>query len=154
MTYLSNPNQSTIMKHLFVLFFTFITLNAGAQISLPGVKKDAAGALGQFIAPPAFGDAGKTASAIGSSLMTQLALPAAKKPELETAIGSFLTDKKSIMGLAQSNPTDYLTKFNPLQKGLFGKFKTIMGAAAFAKFMGLKPSGKNITGNVLSNLFF
>ena len=142
------------MKQIFILAITFISLNASAQISLPGAKKDAASTLSQFIAPPAFTDVGKTASSIGESLITQLALPSAKKPELETAIGSFLTDKKGIMGLAQSNPANYLTKFNPLQKGLFGKLKTIMGAAAFGKFMGLKPSGKNISGNVLSNLFF
>jgi hypothetical protein len=142
------------MKQIIFLAITCITLNASAQISLPGAKKDATGALSQFIAPPAFSDVGKTASSIGESLITQLALPSAKKPELESAIGSFLTDKKGIMGLAQSNPANYLTKFNPLQKGLFGKFKTIMGAAAFGKFMGLKPSGKNISGNVLSNLFF
>ncbi len=142
------------MKPFIILLITCITLHASAQISLPGAKKDAGGALSQFIAPPAFNDVGKTASSIGESLITQLALPTAKKPELESAIGSFLTDKKSIMGLASSNPSNYLTKFNPLQKGLFGKFKTIMGAAAFAKFMGLKPSGKNISGNVLSNLFF
>jgi len=142
------------MKQFFILAISFITLKTTAQISIPGGKKDVAGALSQFIAPPAFNDVGKTASAIGSNLMTQLALPAAKKPELETAIGSFLTDKKGIMGLAQSNPANYLTKFNPLQQGLFGKFKTIMGAAAFSKFMGLKPTGKNISGNVLSNLFF
>lgn len=142
------------MKQFIILAITFISLNTSAQISLPGTKKDAAGTLSQFIAPPAFNDVGKTASSIGESLITQLALPSAKKPELETAIGSFLTDKKGIMGLAQSNPANYLTKFNPLQKGLFGKFKTIMGAAAFGKFMGLKPSGKNISGNVLSNLFF
>ena len=142
------------MQRFIVLLFLLGSLTVNAQVSLPNVKKEAAGALGQFITPPAFNDVSKTASSIGQDLISKLGLPSAKKPELETAVSSFLTDKKSIMGLAQSNPSDYLKKFNPLQKGLFGKFKTIMGAAAFGKFMGLKPSGKNISTNVLSNLFF
>lgn len=144
------------MKKFLLLVFSCSAMMASAQISLPGstTKKDAGSIINQFIAPPAIGDIGKTASGISQTLLSQLNLPGAKKPELTSAVGSFLTDKKNILGLAKSNPTDYLSKFNPMQKGLFGKFKTIMGAAAFSKFMGLKPSGSNIAGNVLSNLFF
>jgi hypothetical protein len=32
--------------------------------------------------------------------------------------------------------------------------KGIMGATAFSKFLGMKPSGNNIGTNLLSNLFF
>ena len=142
------------MQRLIIFLCLLGSMTATSQVSLPNVKKEAAGGLGQFIAPPSFNDVSKTASSIGDDLIGKLGLPTSKKPDLESAVSSFLTDKKSIMGLAQSNPTDYLKKFNPLQKGLFGKFKTIMGAAAFGKFMGLKPSGKNISTNVLSNLFF
>jgi hypothetical protein len=58
------------------------------------------------------------------------------------------------MGLDAINPTSYLAKFNPLQQGLFGKINGIMGASAFTKFLGMKPSGNNIAGNALSNLLF
>ena len=144
------------MKGLFCSLLCFISLNLTAQISLPKTsgQKDAGISLDKFIAPPALGDIAKTTTGISESLITQLALPSAKKPELESAVSSFLTDKNKIMGLSKSNPTDYLTKFNPLQKGLFGKLKTIMGVAAFSKFMGLKPSAKNMAANPLSNLFF
>ena len=65
-----------------------------------------------------------------------------------------LKQKKDITGLADSNPTSYLSKFNPLQQGLFGKLKGIIGASTFTKFLGLKPSGSGIAGNALSHLFF
>jgi hypothetical protein len=81
-------------------------------------------------------------------------LPSAQKPKLTDMVSGFLTSKKGITGLADSNPTSYLSKFNPLQQGLFGKMKGLIGASAFTKFLGLKPSGNNIAGNALSNLFF
>jgi hypothetical protein len=58
------------------------------------------------------------------------------------------------MGLAGSQPAAYLSKLAPMQKGLFSQLKGIMGAAAFSKFLGMKPKGSAVAGNVLSNLFF
>ena len=107
-----------------------------------------------FIKPPAIGDVGKTTNSIVDDLIGKLSLPATQKPKLTDAISGFLTKKKDITGIADTNPADYLSKFNPLQKGLFGKLKGIMGASAFTKFLGLKPSGGSVAGNVLSNLFF
>jgi hypothetical protein len=83
-----------------------------------------------------------------------LSLPSGQKTGLADAISGFLTRKKDIVGLADTNPTSYLSKFNPLQKGLFDKIKGIVGASAFTKFLGLKPAGDKAAGNVLSNLFF
>ena len=131
----------------FVLPFTA----ANAQISIP---KEAASAVSGFIKPPAIGDIGKTTSGITDLLGSKLSLPSGQTSKLSGVISSFLGEKKGIMGLAEKDPTGYLAKFNPLQKGLFGKMKGIMGATAFTKFLGMKPSGNNIAGNLLSNLFF
>ncbi len=127
-----------------------------AQIAVPKVDKQTSGtaALKDFIKPPAIGDVGGATNGIVDMLTSKLALPGSQKPQLTDAITGFLTNKKSILGLADSNPTSYLAKFNPLQQGLFGKLKGVMGAASFTKFLGLKPAGSNIAGNALSNLFF
>lgn len=106
-----------------------------------------------FTKPPAIGDVGKTTSGITDMLMSKLSLPSAQKPKLTDAINGFLKNKQGIMGLADTNPSGYLSKFNPLQKGLFDKMKGIMGAAKFANFLGLKPKAAD-AGNLLSHLFF
>jgi hypothetical protein len=84
----------------------------------------------------------------------KLGLPSSQKTDLTSALSGFLTDKKGFAGLSNTDPASYLSKFNPLQQGLFGKLKGIMGASAFTKFLGLKPSGSNIVGNAFSHLFF
>ena len=144
------------MKKIILVFsmITFYSVSH-AQVSLP--KADPSTAISSakdFVKPPAIGDVGKTTNSIVNDLSSKLSLPAAQKPQLTDAISGFLTKKKDITGLADSNPTSYLSKFNPMQKGLFGKMKGIMGATAFTKFLGLKPSGSGIAGNALSNLFF
>jgi len=142
-------------KTLVVLLFTVFYGAAIAQISVPKINSgSAAAALGNFVKPPAIGDIGGTTSGIVSALTTKLGLPATLKPAITEAISGFLTSKKSFAGLANSSPADYLAKFNPLQKGLFGKLKGIIGAEAFTKMLGLKPSGSNMAGDVLSHLFF
>jgi hypothetical protein len=108
----------------------------------------------EFIKPPAIGDVGTTTNSIVDDLTSKLSLAAAQKPKLTDAISGFLTKKKDILGLADTSPKSYLSKFNPLQKGLFDKIKGIVGASAFTKFLGLKPSGAGAAGNLLSNLFF
>ena len=107
-----------------------------------------------FIKPPAIGDVTKTTSGIVDQLMSKLSLPKTQQSGLTSAISAFLGKKKDIVGLADTNPTSYLSKFNPLQKGLFDKIKSIVGATNFTKFLGLKPSGSGAAGNILSNLFF
>ena len=121
-----------------------------AQIKLPGGAGDV---LKNFIAPPKFEDAGKTASGIADLLGTKLNLSGDEKKSTLDAVTGFLGSKKGFLGLAESDPAGYLKKFNPLQSGLFAKLKTILGAAKFASFMKLKPGG-NGAGNLLSNLFF
>lgn len=130
------------------------TATLKAQINLPKTGNKGENVVSNFIKPPAIGNVDQTTSSIVGSLMKELALPAGNKSPLTAAISGFLKQKQGIMGLASSNPAGYLGKFNPMQKGLFDKLKGIMGAAAFTKFMGLKPSGANVAGNVLSNLFF
>jgi hypothetical protein len=136
------------------MIFCLLAL-ATAQLSIAQVKLPASvpASASSFIKPPAIGDLGKTTTGIVSELTSQLGLGATQKPALTDAVGSFLKEKSGFMDLAGTNPTNYLSKFNPLQKGLFSKLKTIMGAAKFASFLKLKPKGSG-AGNVLSNLFF
>jgi hypothetical protein len=145
------------MKKVLLLIITSLLLNQiNAQISLPktaDVTKAATSALGSFIAPPKLGDITGTTNSVVDKLTSQLGLPASQKGALTEAVGGFLKQKQGIMGLAGSDPSAYLSKFAPMQQGLFGKMKGIMGAANFSKFMNLKPGG-NGAGNVLSNLFF
>jgi|GWRWMinimDraft_6_1066014.scaffolds.fasta_scaffold55147_1 hypothetical protein len=146
------------MKRIVSVFLLSATWSIShAQISVPKIDKSTAttaAATQDFIKPPAIGDVGSTSNSMADMLTSKLSLPNAQKPKLTEAFSGFLNNKKGIMGLAASNPTSYLSKFNPLQQGLFGKMKGIMGAGAFTKFLGMKPSGNNIAGNALSNLFF
>ena len=139
------------MKKIILAFVLFAIYGIGqAQVTVPKTVPSTK----DFIKPPAIGDVGKTTTGIVDDLTSKLSLAAAQKPKLTDIISGFLTKKKDITGLADTNPTSYLSKFNPLQKGLFDKLKGIMGASAFTKFLGLKPSGSGVAGNLLSNLFF
>ena len=139
------------MKKLILAFALFACYGTSqAQVTVPKTTVSTQ----DFIKPPAIGDIDKTTSSVVDDLTSKLSLPAAQKPKLIDAIGGFLKQKKDIIGLADTNPTDCLSKFNPLQKGLFGKLKGIMGSSIFTKFLGLKPSGSGAAGNILSNLFF
>lgn len=140
------------MKSLLLLVVVItLGVNLNAQITLP--KTGPTALTKDFVKPPAIGDIGKTTSGI-MGMLGSLGLSDAQKPKLSDAISGFLGQKKGILGLASSNPADYLKKFNPMQKGLFDNMKGIMGATMFSKFLGMKPSGKNISTNLLSNLFF
>jgi len=143
-------------KIIVVLLFTAFYSIGLAQITVPkiGTNGGTATTMKDFVKPPAIGDVVGTTSGIVDLLSSKLSLPAALKPKLTESVSDFLTEKKGIASLADTSPKDYLAKFNPLQKGLFGKMKGIMGTTAFTKFLGLKPSGSNISGNVISHLFF
>jgi hypothetical protein len=138
-------------KYFLFALVTIMSLSAFSQISVPKISTPAKPSVTDFIKPPAIGDITKTTGGIVDALSSQLSLPGTQKPALTSAVSSFLTSKSGIMGLASSNPTQYLSKFNPMQAGLFTKLKGIMGAAKFASFLKLKPAN---AGNALSNLFF
>jgi hypothetical protein len=139
------------MKKITLVFLLIASFGiCSAQVTVPKTVSSTK----DFIKPPAIGDVAKTTTGIVDDLISKLSLPAAQKPKLTDVISGFLTKKKDITGLADTNPTSYLSKFNPLQKGLFDKVKGIIGASAFTKFLGLKPSGSGVAGNLLSNLFF
>lgn len=120
---------------------------SNAQIKIPSTGD----ITKNFIAPPAIGDIGKTSSGIVDELTKTLGLNGGQSKSMLDEVTKFLGSKKDFLGLAKTSPADYLKKFNPLQKGLFGKLNTIMGAAKYASFLGLKPAK---AGNLLSNLFF
>jgi hypothetical protein len=145
------------MKKIFVLIiFTVFCFVSQAQVSIPKIdtKSMTSSALKDFVKPPAIGDVGKTAGSIVDMLGSKLSLPASVKPQLLEAVSGFLTSKEPLTALADTNPAGYLAKFNPLQQGLFGKLKGILGADSFSKMLSLKPTGNNVAGNVLSNLFY
>jgi len=139
-------------KIMIILLFGTACVVCNAQVTVP--KTPSAASLKDFVKPPAIGDLGKTSTGIVNELMSKLSLPATKKSPLTDATSGFLKKKEGILGLANSNPAEYLSKFNPMQSDLFAKLKDIMGSSSFTKFLGLKPSGSNTTGNILSNLFF
>jgi len=145
------------MKKLILgIGFLFFCLMAEAQLNipkLPALKGAATSVLKNFIAPPPIGDAAKTSDGVVSKLISSLATGGDKKAVLTSAIKDFLVKKQGIIGLAKNDPSSYLSKFTPLQQGLFGKLKGILGAATFTKFLGLKPAGGD-PANILSNLFF
>ena len=139
------------MKKIILAFFLIASFGiCHAQVTVPKTTPSTK----DFVKPPTIGDVDKTTSSVVDELTSKLSLPAVQKPNLTDVISGFLKQKKDITGLADSNPTNYLSKFNPLQQGLFGKLKGIIGASAFTKFLGLKPSGSGIAGNILSHLFF
>jgi len=147
------------MKKCFLLLIGVVTFSlVQAQLNLPKVAgvplKSASSSLANFITPPAIGDIAGTSGKVVQQLTSQLGLPATKTGPLNNVVSGFLQQKQGIMGLAGSQPAAYLSKLAPLQKGLFGQMKGIMGAAAFSKFLGMKPKGSAVAGNVLSNVFF
>jgi hypothetical protein len=142
-----------------ILLLVGITLTTFSQAQLgilkaTDIKKTATSTLSNFITPPAIGDITGTSSKVVKQLTSQLGLPAAQAGPLNNIVSGFLKEKQGIMGLAGSQPAAYLQKLAPMQKGLFSQLKGVMGAAAFSKFLGMKPKGAGIAGNALSNLFF
>src|SRR5574343_1628309 len=99
------------MKKTFLLVaIALFSISAMSQITVPKVAAPAATTIGNFIKPPAIGDITKTTGSIVETLTGKLALPAAQKPALTSAISGFLGSKNSIMDLAGKNPTAYLNK--------------------------------------------
>jgi hypothetical protein len=136
------------LSFLFVAAFFIV----GGQV--PTNPSNTVGAAKDFIKPPEIGDVKNTTMRIVDDLISKLSLPVGKRSSLTAAVNGFLTTKKDIAGLAETNPTDYSSKFSEMQRPLFGKLRTIMGTSAFTKFLGMKPSGGAVAGNILSHLFF
>lgn len=106
------------MKKIVLAFLLISSFRiCHAQVTVPKT----APSTKDFIKPPAIGDIDKTTSSVVDDLTSKLSLPDAQKPKLTDIISGFLKQKKDITGLADSNPTNYLSKFNPLQQGLFWK---------------------------------
>ncbi len=93
------------------------------------------------------------ATSIIGQLTPALGLSAVQKPNVLNAVTGFLKEKSGILSLAKTDKAAYATKFSGLQNGLFGKLKTILSVAQYAKFLGLKPKTNDAT-NALSQLFF
>jgi hypothetical protein len=145
--------KKTGMKNVVIaLLFSTVCIICNAQVTVPTTPS--VSSLTDFVKPPAIGNIGKTSTGIVDKLMSSLSLPGSQKSSLTNLISGFLKKKEGIIGLANSDPTSYLSKFAPLQSDLFSKLKGVVGESAFTKFLGMKPSGSGAAGNILSNLFF
>ena len=133
------------MKKLLFVFAALLgVFVAGAQIKTPS--------LTDFVKPPVYTNADSVSKGVLTTLTSQLGLSTAQQTKAAAPILGFLTEKQGILGLATSNAASYVSKFKPLQSGLFTKLKGILTVAQYTKFLGLKPSGSGV-GNILSNLF-
>ena len=102
---------------------------------------------------PSLSNLGGVKDAIMSKLTPSLGLTATQKPAVSTDVTDFLKSKASIMPLANTDKPAYTSKSASLLSGLSGKLKTVLTAAQYSKFLGLKPSAPSAT-NALSSLFF
>ncbi|MDN5288317.1 MAG: hypothetical protein JWR38_4591 [Mucilaginibacter sp.] len=102
---------------------------------------------------PSLNNIGGAKDAIMGKLTPALGLTTAQKPAVSTDVTDFLKNKANIMPLANTDKTAYASKSAGLLGGLSGKLKTVLTAAQYSKFLGLKPSAPSAS-NVLSSLFF
>ena len=95
--------KKIVLAFLFIASFGICNAQVTVPKTTPSTK--------DFIKPPAIDDIDKTTSSVVDELTSKLSLPAVQKPNLIDVISGFLKQKKDITGLADSNPTNYLSKF-------------------------------------------
>ncbi|MCW3466764.1 hypothetical protein [Chitinophaga nivalis] len=135
-------------KFMLLLFgVCFLSFSMQAQGILDQAKK----VTGSTQNP--LSNSGGIANAILGQLTPALGLNNTQQPKLLNLVSGFLKQKAGILPLQQTNPAGYTSKLGGLQKGLFGKIKTLLTVAQYTKFLGLKPA-TNDAGNVLSQLFY
>lgn len=133
-------------KMMLLIFFAGVyMMAANAQSALPSVPDITKQA-------PLLNIDG-TANAILAKLSPALSLTETQQPKILNLVTNFIKQKVNILPLQQSNPAAYTSKFGSLKNGLTSKLKTILTAAQFSNFLGLKPKTNDAT-NVLSQLFF
>jgi hypothetical protein len=127
-----------------------ITLSASSQISskLQNVAKSMT-----TVAKASGIDVNSLTSSIMSQLTSKLSLTSAQQPKVTSIITDYLKQKVSIANLAKTDKTTYASKLKTLTSSLTSNLKTVLTAAQFTKFLGLKPATSSAT-NVLSQLFY
>lgn len=133
-----------------------LTITSSVAFSQGFLKKVQSAASANNISTsslPSLSNIGSVKDAIMGKLTPSLGLTAAEKPSVSTQITDYLKSKSEIMPLANTDKTAYASKSSSLISGLGGKLKTILTAAQYAKFLGLKPKAPSAS-NVLSSLFF
>jgi hypothetical protein len=141
------------MKTLLTVLILAITSSAAFSQSLLKKVQSAASSNVSTSSLPSLGNIGSVKDAIMSKLTPSLGLTPAQKPAVSTDVTDYLKSKAGIMPLANTDKTAYASKSTSLISGLSSKLKTVLTAAQFSKFLGLKPSAPS-AGNVLSSLFF
>jgi hypothetical protein len=100
---------------------------------------------------------GMDPAAVGKSIMgsltPKLGLSSDQTTKVASLVNTFLTNKSTFMGLMQSKPAEYKTKFATEQKTLMDGLKGTLNIAQLTKFTGLKPAQTDTT-NALSQLFY
>ncbi len=133
------------MKKIIVLFVALsMGLNAWAQLDLKKAASTAS-ALGL--------DPAKAGKSIMDMLTPKLGLSGDQTSKVTSLVNTFLTNKSSFMGLMQSKPTEYKTKFAGEQKTLFDGLKGALKPEQYTQFLGLKPAQTD-TANALGQLFY
>ncbi len=141
------------MKKIFLTVFLFsgALICANAQISTS--KLQSAAKQATTAASAAELDVNSLKTSIMSKLTSGLNLTTAQQPKVSEAVTSFLTEKSKIVNLAKTDSNTYKTKLASLTSNLSSKLKTVLTAAQYTKFLGLKPTTSTAS-NVLSQLFF
>ncbi len=133
------------MKKIIVLILALSAgIQASAQLDLNKATSTAS-ALGF--------DPVKIGKSIMGTLTPKLGLSTGQTSQVTGMMNTFLTNKSSFMGLLQSKPAEYNTKFAGEQKTLFDGLKGALKPEQFTQFLGLKPA-KTDTTNALSQLFY
>lgn len=127
-----------------------ISLSASSQITskLQNVAKTAT-----TVAKASGIDVNSLTGSIMSQLTSKLALTSAQQPKVTSIITDYLKQKATITSLAKTDKTASASKLKTLTSSLTSNLKTVLTAAQFTKFLGLKPATNSAT-NVLSQLFY
>jgi hypothetical protein len=98
-------------------------------------------------------DPAKIGKSIMGTLTPKLGLSNEQTASVTGLVNTFLTNKSAFIGLAQSKPAEYKTKFATEQKTLFDGLKGALKQAQFTQFLGLKPAQTD-TANAIGQLFY
>ena len=98
-------------------------------------------------------DVSSLSKGIMGKLTPALSLTNTQKPEVASAVTTYLTGKSKIMSLASSNPAAYTQKQSGLFSTLKSKLTGILVQKQMEKFTSLKPA-TNTPSNPLSQLFY
>lgn len=133
------------MKQIILLIIILaLGTNLNAQIDL---NKAASTASAMGFDPAEIG------KSIMSVLTPKLKLSTDQTTKVTGLVNTFLSNKSGYMGLAQSKPAEYKTKFAGEQKTLFDGLRGALKPEQYTQLLGLKPAQTD-KANALGQLFY